>query len=150
MGKKGIFPFKQPEESVGFLLWQVSNMWHLAMKKVLDPLDLTFTQFSLLAALQWLSTSKNDVTQQDIANHAKTDKMTTSKVLRTLQEKGFIQRAEAQFDTRAKIVKITEGGIAILKQALPLVKQCDDDFFRVVDTKNDVFSQHLLKIYQRF
>jgi MarR family transcriptional regulator, organic hydroperoxide resistance regulator len=149
MAPKSMFPFEQPEESTGFLLWQVSNMWHLAMKKVLDPLDLTFTQFALLAALQWLSSRQNDVTQQDIANHAKTDKMTTSKVLRTLQEKGFIQRAEARFDTRAKIVQITSAGTAILKQALPLVRQCDDDFFEVACTQNDAFPQHLLAMYLR-
>jgi MarR family transcriptional regulator, organic hydroperoxide resistance regulator len=41
-----IFPFDQSEESTGFLLWQVSNTWHLAMKTTLAPLNLAFTQFS--------------------------------------------------------------------------------------------------------
>lgn len=50
------------------------------------------TQFVLLAALAWLSKQRKAVTQVDIANQSNADRMMVSKVLRTLEDKGFITR----------------------------------------------------------
>lgn len=83
MQNKINFKFKSPEESPGYLLGQLNLIWQRNQKKVLDPLDLTQTQFVLLAALAWLSKTKNEVTQVDIANQGNADRMMVSKVLRT-------------------------------------------------------------------
>ncbi len=49
------FHFAQTEESPGYLLWQVSMLWQRKMKRGLDEIGLTHTQFVLLASLGWLS-----------------------------------------------------------------------------------------------
>jgi DNA-binding MarR family transcriptional regulator len=129
MDKPGIFSFEKPEDNPGYLLWQVSMLWQLKMKKALDPLDLTLTQFVLLAALHWLNRMEPIVTQKDLATHAKTDKMTTSKVLRTLQDKGLLTRQEHASDTRAKVLQLSEKGIQILALANAAVEKTDRLFF---------------------
>lgn len=129
MTQDNIFSFKQPEDNPGYLLWQVSMSWQLQMKKGLDLVDLTLTQFVLLAALHWLTREGDVVHQNDIATHAGLDKMTTSKVLRTLQTKGFVVRSEDQRDTRAKIIRLTDTGLVALKKANRIVEQTDKAFF---------------------
>ncbi|MDO7743938.1 MAG: MarR family transcriptional regulator, partial [Pedobacter sp.] len=86
MVKKDIdFHFKSPDDSPGYLLGQLTTLWQRKLKRVLDPLDLTQTQFVLLAALAWLSKENDAVTQIDIANQGNADRMMVSKVLRTLE-----------------------------------------------------------------
>ena len=90
MPKKIEFHFKKPEDSPGYLLGQLTMLWERKQKRVLDPLDLTRTQFVLLCAIAWLSRDNDKVTQIDIANQGNADRMMVSKVLRTLEEKKFI------------------------------------------------------------
>lgn len=129
MSKSIEYPFNAPEESSGYLLWQVTMAWQRAMKKELDMLDITHTQFVLMAALGWLIKEKNVVTQIDIAQHSNTDRMMVSKVLRTLEDKGMIVREHHEIDTRAKKIKLTLLGDDILQKALVVVKTVDDGFF---------------------
>ena len=98
------FSVETPEDSPGFLLWQVTNLWQRELKKALEKLDLTHAQFVLLASTLWLSQHQEDVTQVILSSHTKIDPMTTSTVLRTLQKKGLLSRQEHSTDTRAKTV----------------------------------------------
>ena len=84
------FQFKSPNDSPGYLLGQLTTLWQRKLKKVLDPLNLTQTQFVLLAALGWLLKKNDVVTQVEIAIQSNADRMMVSKVLRTLEEKKFI------------------------------------------------------------
>ncbi len=92
-------------------------------------MEITHTQFVLLATLAWLSKTNKPVTQIDIANHSNTDRMMVSKVLRTLQNKGYIGRQEHETDTRAKAISLTKQGQVILQKAITIVEQVDNDFF---------------------
>jgi DNA-binding MarR family transcriptional regulator len=125
-----ILNFDAPEDNLGYLFWQVSMRWQLAMNRGLSELDLTQTQFVVMAALHWLSLSQETVTQVDIANHARIDKMMTSKILRALQDRQFISRQEHATDTRAKTVVLTEAGIEVFKKANALVENVDNQYFR--------------------
>lgn len=140
------FKFKSPEESPGYLLGQLNLIWQRNQKKVLDPLDLTQTQFVLLAALAWLSKTKNDVTQIDIANQGNADRMMVSKVLRTLEAKKFISRHGHSTDTRAKIVRLTPAGEKVLQMALARVETADIGFFSVLEKTLPVFNKNMLKL----
>ena len=130
MSKKIEFHFKKPEDSPGYLLGQLTMLWQRKQKRVLDPLDLTHTQFALLCALAWLSRESDQVTQVDIANQGNADTMMVSKVLRTLQEKKFITRQEHPTDTRAKTIKLTADGEAVLQKAIICVEKADLEFFQ--------------------
>src|SRR6188768_646009 len=129
MSEKIEFHFKSPDDSPGYLLGQLMILWQRKQKRVLDPLDLTQTQFVLLAALAWLSRESDAVTQIDIANQGNADRMMVSKVLRTLEEKKFITRHEHPTDTRAKTIKLTRDGEVVLQKAIICVETVDLDFF---------------------
>jgi len=148
MAKEINFHFKSPKDSPGYLLGQVTMLWQRKLKKVLDPLDLTQTQFVLLAALGWLSKKSDAVTQIDIANQSNTDRMMVSKVLRTLVDKGFVSRKEHETDTRAKIITLTPAGENVLQKAIIVVEQADLDFFTSLATELPTFNKHMAQLIE--
>ena len=140
------FHFKSPNDSPGYLLGQLTMLWQRKQKKVLDPLDLTSTQFVLLAALGWLSKKSNSVTQVDIANQSNADRMMVSKVLRTLEEKGFITRQEHEKDTRAKTIRLTTSGEIVLQKAIIEIENADLDFFSALETNLPSFNKNMVQL----
>ena len=149
MPKEIEFHFKSPNDSPGYLLGQVTMLWQRKLKKVLDPLDLTQTQFVLLAALGWLSKKNSSVTQVDIANQSNADRMMVSKVLRTLEEKGFITRQEHETDTRAKTIQLTKSGASVLQKALIEVENADLDFFAPLNSKLPSFNKNMVQLIDK-
>jgi DNA-binding MarR family transcriptional regulator len=149
MPKEIEFHFKSPNDSPGYLLGQLTMLWQRKLKKVLDPLDLTQTQFVLLAALGWLSKSNNAVTQVDIANQSNTDRMMVSKVLRTLEEKGFITRQEHETDTRAKTIRLTTKGEVVLQKAIIEVENADLNFFATLDSNLSSFNKNMVQLIDK-
>jgi MarR family transcriptional regulator, organic hydroperoxide resistance regulator len=132
---KKISHFEGPEQSPGFLLWQVSTKWRREIEAALATLNLTHPQFVLLASLGWLTRHHSDVTQVELARHCSTDVNMTSQVLRSLEQKGYIERHRRKGDERSKFPKLTEKGIKLVEQAIPLVEKVDDDFFIKLGTK---------------
>lgn len=149
MTKKIEFKFKSPDDSPGYLLWQLTLLWQRKQKKVLDPLNLTQTQFVLLAALGWLSRENENVTQVDIANQGNADRMMVSKVLRTLEEKKFISRQEHPTDTRAKVIKLTDEGANVLQTALTAVEKADIDFFSALGDDLTTFNRCMIHLTEQ-
>jgi len=146
MTKEVEFSFKSPNDSPGYLLVHLTMLWQRKQKKALDPLDLTHTQFVLLASLSWLSRENNVVTQVDIANQSNADRMMVSKVLRTLEEKKFITRQEHETDTRAKTIQLTNAGRETLQKAIIKVENTDKDFFEAIETSLSSFNANMLKL----
>ena len=146
MAEEVEFRFKSPNDSPGYLLAHVNMLWQRKQKKALDPLDLTHTQFVLLASLSWLSRESNAVTQVDIANQSNADRMMVSKVLRTLEEKKFITRQEHETDTRAKTIQLTNAGRETLQKAIIKVENTDKDFFEAIETSLSSFNANMLKL----
>lgn len=149
MAKKIEFKFQSPNESPGYLLGQMTLLWQRKQKKVLDPLNLTHTQFVLMAALGWLSRENDNVTQVDIANQGNADRMMVSKVLRTLEAKKYISRREHQTDTRAKVIKLTDEGARVLQKALTAVENADIEFFSVLNSNLSLFNQNMVNIIEQ-
>ena len=146
--KDNTFSVEKAEESSGFLLWQVTNLWQREIKKALEPYDLTHSQFVLMASIHWLTLHKQDVTQILLSSHTKIDPMTTSTVLRTLQTKGLLQRQEHLTDTRAKTVGLTDNGKKIIKQAVKTVETFDRNFFVKLGDKTENFNTQLLTLLE--
>jgi DNA-binding MarR family transcriptional regulator len=140
MTKSIVFHFKKPEDSSGFLLWQVNMHWQRKIKKELDILDITHTQFVLMAALAWLSKTQRNVTQIEIAKHSQVDRMMASKVLQKLEAKGYLSRVESEVDVRAKYIHLTKTGQVIIQKALKIVEAVDNDFFHVLAKKQNDFN----------
>jgi len=143
--KENIFSYKTPNEATGFLLYKAHLYWQREIKRRLKPINLTHTQFVILANTYWLYLQNNQVTQIQIAQHAKIDTMMTSNVIRTLEKKGWVKRTEHHTDTRAKLVEITEKGFKVLKKAVEVVETFDREFFNnLKNTKQ--FNQELLNL----
>jgi DNA-binding MarR family transcriptional regulator len=123
--------FARAEQSPGFVLWQVATLWQRAVRDALSPLALTQAQFALLASVAWLASRGDDapVTQTRIAEHARTDAVMTSEVLRTLERKGLVAREPHPTDARARHVVLTPDGRATVRRALLAVEAADAAFF---------------------
>lgn len=137
--QKDVFSYQKAEESSGFLLWQVTNLWQREIRKTLEPFGLTHSQFVLMASIHWLSLHQQDVTQILLSGHTRIDPMTTSTVLRSLQAKGLVIRTEHPVDTRAKTVGLTEEGIRITRLAVVAVEKFDREFFSVLEPELEKF-----------
>lgn len=147
--KDNPFSVDKAEDSPGFLLWQVTNLWQREIRKALEPYDLTHSQFVLMASIHWLSLQKQEVTQVVLSSHTKIDPMTTSTVLRTLQSKQLVKRQEHATDTRAKTVALTDEGRRIIKQAVKVVESFDTHFFSLLGSKGKLFNEQLSALLQQ-
>lgn len=126
------FGFDRSDDSPGFLLWQTTMTWQRKIKKVLEPFDLSHTQFVLLANLLWFEIHKQSTTQAILVQSTKIEKMTVSKSLKKLQSMNLIQRFEYTDDTRAKSVKLTPLGQELISQVIPLIEKADQEYFSTI------------------
>ena len=100
-----------PEQSPGFLLWRVTLSWQRQMRAALARHDLTHVQFVLLASLWWLQEhGGGPPTQAGLAEHAGTEEMMTSQVLRRLAARGLLRRDPDPADGRARRLGLTPAG----------------------------------------
>ena len=143
---KGASQFSGPEQSPGFLLWQISTQWRRQIETALSALGLTHTQFVLLASVGWLVKEGNAVSQVEVARHCKTDITMTSQVLRTLEKKGYIERSHRQGNERSKFSSITEAGRQLIEEALPLVETVDREFFGKLEKDTEKCVEILQKL----
>ena len=128
--------------SPGLLLWQVSNRWQAAQRAALKPLGLTHVQFVLLASLTYLA-DRGPVSQKQLADHAVTDPMMTSQVLRVLEEREYIVRGIDPADARARALAVTAEGAALANRANRVVEDCDEKFFAQLGADLGTFSGYL-------
>ncbi|MBS0605266.1 MAG: winged helix-turn-helix transcriptional regulator [Verrucomicrobia bacterium] len=138
--------FSGPEESPGFLLWQVCMSWQRRQRHALAALDLTHVQFVLLASISWLETHQKHLTQAQLASHAKTDPMMTSQVLRTLEKEGYIKRHAHPTDTRAFSLWTTAKGKRAVEKALVVVEKVDGEFFAPLGKNAKQYTESLREL----
>ncbi len=149
MKKESAFSVDTPEESSGFLLWQVTSLWQREIRNALVVFDLTHSQFVLMASMLWLSQTDGEITQVVLSNHTKIDPMTTSTVLRTLQKKGLLERHEHATDTRAKTVTLTPKGKEVTKLAIVAVEKFDKAFFTALGAGTSDFNKMCLLLLEK-
>jgi len=115
------------------------------MVAALRPLGLTHVQFVLLASLWWLTNvAEEQPSQRRLAEHAATDPMMTSQVLRTLEARGLVVRVADSADSRALRVGVTQSGARLALEAIRVVEAADAEFFA---TAKD--TQSMLRIFRR-
>ncbi len=129
MGKKTAFKHEKPEDSAGFLLWQIISLWQNKLSAVLSAYGITQTQFAIMASLKWFEEHNEETTQAHLVEHAKIEKMTVSKSLRSLENKKLIIRAKSKKDARALNISFTKEGIKIINKAIVAIERADDAFF---------------------
>jgi DNA-binding MarR family transcriptional regulator len=128
----------QPSQSPGFLLWHATLRWQREVAAALAPVGLTHVQFVLLASTWWLSKQGERPTQVRLAAQAGTDVKMTSQVVRTLEQKGLVERAVDAADTRARRLRPTRRGAQLAPRAIELVERVDAEFFSKLGNKDAV------------
>ena len=112
----------------GLLVTTAASKWQKAVTDVLQKLELTYVQYSLLygvAALQ----GDTPVSQVEVAAYCAMDVMLTSKHLRALEKKGLILRRRHPTDTRARALEMTPNGVVVLGRASRSVAKVDKKLF---------------------
>ena len=98
------------EQSPGFLLWHLGNLWQREQRRALDPFGVTTVQFLLLSGLA-VSGAGETVSQIALAGRCRTDPMMTSQVVRNLAQMGLVERIRDKVDRRAFAVRLTVEGL---------------------------------------
>ncbi|MGI8645853.1 MAG: MarR family winged helix-turn-helix transcriptional regulator [Nocardioides sp.] len=135
--------YDDADSSPGLLLWQVTNRWQAAIRAALKQHGLTHVQFVLLASLTWLDVDDELVTQRRLADHAATDPMMTSQVVRVLARRGLVERREHPEDARAKWLVVTPEGAALANRTVGVVEAVDREFFGRLGTTEAAFARAL-------
>jgi DNA-binding MarR family transcriptional regulator len=121
--------FSRPEDSLGWRLWHVLHAYQRTVEQALVDLDLTHLQYMLLTLSGYLALTGEVPSQTRLAAVAGLDKMMVSKVVRLLEEKGYVARSPHPDDPRANRVDVTPDGLDVLRKAMPLVRTLHDGFF---------------------
>ncbi len=124
-------PAKAPSRSPGFHLWHAALAWRAAVQDTLGE-RLTATQFFVLGAIAWHG-RRGAPTQAEVAKSAATDPMTTSQVVRALEQRGLIIRRDDPKDSRTWRLELTPAGRDELRACGALVREVDRRFFAGVD-----------------
>ena len=121
--------FKSASDSPGFMLWKVSNLHQRLERRALSGIDLTPTQFSVLASYFFLCKQLGAVQQADICNHAGIDKMQVSDVTRALEKAKLVQKRSNPNDKRSSLIIVTVSGQKKCNAALKIIENLDKKFF---------------------
>ncbi|PCG85199.1 MarR family transcriptional regulator [Streptomyces sp. WZ.A104] len=110
----------------GFLVWRLSMKWRVAVDRALAPLGLTHAQFALLGSLCDLQRSGTRPSQRRLADHTGLEPLYVSKLARTLEAAGLLDRTPDPADTRAVQLSLTADGHAVTARAVTVVRDLMD------------------------
>jgi DNA-binding MarR family transcriptional regulator len=136
----------KPEDSTGYLLWQISNLRQRELNIALSDIDLTYPQFVILAGISWLKQDNTIVNQVQLIKFTKMDKSVISSVLKLLEKKEIVIRKTDPKDTRAKTLDLSKRGFTRLEKAMGIINQMDKKFFDIAKPEVDKFNELLIKI----
>lgn len=102
------------ENQLCFPLYAGSRELIKKYSRVLEPLDLTYTQFIAMVVL-W---EKKSMTVKEMGSKLYLDSGTLTPLLKKLEAKGFVERARSKKDERNLIVTITKEGMSLRDKAL--------------------------------
>jgi DNA-binding MarR family transcriptional regulator len=137
--------FLDSKESLGFSLWKVSNKLQRLHRSGLKEINLTPTQFSLLACIVYMDTSNEVMTQSFLCQHTQMDKMLVSDVIKSLVIKKLVSKKDNPKDSRAVIIAATADGTKLANKAVKIVEDIDTKFFVKVKNKS-AFNMDLINL----
>jgi MarR family transcriptional regulator, organic hydroperoxide resistance regulator len=106
----------------GFLIWRLAMKLRVAVDRALAPLDLTHAQYSLLASLYGMQRSGRRPSQRELADHTGLEPLYVSKLARTLEAAGLVERVQHPDDTRAVQLSLSTKGEDVVGRAITTVQ----------------------------
>lgn len=136
--------------SFGFRISLVANRVHAMFARGIEPYGIAPEQF---AAMKIIS-DDSETNQSKIAQMLAKGKPTVSRTLDVLEKKGLVARDELETDRRAKRIRLTAEGEAVLNAVTPYAKAFNDairerlepqeieHFFKVLETILETVDQY--------
>jgi DNA-binding MarR family transcriptional regulator len=140
--------FKQPEDSIGYLLWQTAHGWMRRLNSELLEMGLTHLQMIALGSTLWLTRIGGAPSQARLAEFCAMDPMLISKVVRMLEKKRAIVRTLDPYDTRSKLLSVTDEGKRIILQCIPVIERAYEKFFAAVGENESQLHDMLLQLFR--
>ncbi len=109
----------------GYLVWRLSTKWRVAVDRAVAPLGLTHSQYVVLASLYGLARSGGP-SQRELADHLGLEPLYISKLARSLEADGLIERARDAEDSRTVRLTLTDDGRAAVLPAIVTVQKLLD------------------------
>ncbi len=126
-------------DSPGYQLWLATNRWQRFIRRVLNPLDLTYVQYAILSAVFGLSANEPHITQAMVCRHAELDPNMSSEVVRSLEAKGLLRREPHPEDGRAATMSLTNDGRDLVSKARDEIAPLIEQFFApLVDQRDEL------------
>jgi DNA-binding MarR family transcriptional regulator len=113
----------QDEPTPGFLVWRLSMKWRASVDRALAPLGLTHAQYSLLSSLLAMQARGEQPSQRRLADHTGLEALYVSKLARTLDAAGLLERDPDPSDSRAVRLSLTAAGRDITEHAIVIVRR---------------------------
>lgn len=116
-----VMDFADVKRTPGYLMRRAHQLANAAYAVELGTEQITGVQFVALVAIK----EEPDLSGVGVADRIGYDKMTTSRILRGLEKKGFIERRLSESDRRETLIRCTEAGeriIPIVARQLPIVE----------------------------
>lgn len=134
-----------PEMRASYAIGRADRVMRDHLEASLTATGLTLfelTVLSVLAARPGLSNAR-------LARRSLVTPQATHKVMRSLENKGLITRAESDAGGRALETTVTEEGAQVLTEALPLLEAAEDAFFEPLDAEERATFEQLLRRVSR-
>ena len=138
------------EPTTGYLVWRLSTRWRTAVDRAVKPLGLTHATFSLLGVLTGLSRGGKRPSQRQLADHTGLDAIYVSKLARTLEKSGLLERPADPDDPRAVRLGLTDRGRDVITAAFEVIREVNEEVTAPIGgqkgTRNAQFRETLLEL----
>jgi DNA-binding MarR family transcriptional regulator len=111
---------------VSGLVWRLSMRWRSAIDRAIAPLGLTHAQYAVLAPLLGMDRAGRRPTQRQLADFTGLEPLYVSKLARSLEAAGLVERAGDPHDTRAVRLALTDRGRAVATEATGAVRRLQE------------------------
>lgn len=130
-------------EGPSFTFAQAYFTWKRITDRALEAVGLTHTQYVFMGTLFELEKHQDKATQNDLARLTNSDVTMTSQILRTLQKRGLVCRAQIEGDERAKYSSLSPTGKKLVKKAAEIMKKNEKEYFAPVGKDMEQFLTYL-------
>jgi DNA-binding MarR family transcriptional regulator len=129
----------------GFEMARISEVYLSSVSSIMKPLGLE----RHFAAVLFICRNSGEITQTEIANYLKKDKVCTMRIIDYLSEKGLIERIQHKNDRRCHLIMATEKGMALALQIELAIEQTNDILFNNFTTHEiEIFKTGMDKLFQ--
>ncbi|MBP7753362.1 MAG: MarR family transcriptional regulator [Veillonella sp.] len=114
--RKGVSVAEKP---ISFLLYACAKEMVRTYQPLLEPLNLTYTQYLVMRVL-W---KHRELNVKTLGEHVYLDSGTLTPLLRKMEAKGFLTRRRSKEDERAVLITITDDGLALEERVAEVPSQ---------------------------